>query len=162
MRKGRRGNTNFFSKQITTIRLAGVPHARSRSRSRKNHLHASHFYFRVFLSIALSPVFTFYAVCERTLFSTKHDRIKIPIINCPYRHTDHSSTMATASRSSGGVATATVAATDLAAVAQQQQKAEMIADEDPLLISQSLTYVTDDGGTLHSFQSAPFSHGTHV
>jgi hypothetical protein len=57
---------------------------------------------------------------------------------------------------------ATVAATDLAAVAQQQQKAEMIADEDPLLISQSLTYVTDDGGTLHSFQSAPFSHGTHV
>ena len=45
-------------------------------------------------------------------------------------------------------------------VAQQQQKAEMIADEDPLLISQSLTYVTDDGGTLHTFQSANFSTGS--
>jgi len=41
-----------------------------------------------------------------------------------------------------------------------QQKAEMLADEDPLLISQSLTYVTDDGSVLHSFQSAPFSTGT--
>jgi len=41
-----------------------------------------------------------------------------------------------------------------------QQKAAMLADEDPLLISQSLTYVTDDGETLHSFQSAPFSTGT--
>ena len=41
----------------------------------------------------------------------------------------------------------------------QQQKAEMLADEDPLLISQSLTYVTDDGSVLHSFQSAPFSTG---
>jgi hypothetical protein len=40
-----------------------------------------------------------------------------------------------------------------------QQKAEMIADEDPLLISQSLTYVTDDGSILHSFQSSPFSTG---
>ena len=34
-----------------------------------------------------------------------------------------------------------------------------ILDEDPLLISQSLTYVTDDGSVLHSFQSAPFSYG---
>ena len=41
----------------------------------------------------------------------------------------------------------------------QQQKVEMIADEDPLLISQSLTYVTDDGSVLHSFQSAPYSFG---
>ena len=32
-----------------------------------------------------------------------------------------------------------------------------IVDEDPLLISQTLTYVTDDGSVLHSFQSAPFS-----
>eukprot|EP00977_Amphora_coffeiformis_P028048 scaffold34685_cov183-Amphora_coffeaeformis.AAC.28 len=40
-----------------------------------------------------------------------------------------------------------------------QQKVEMLADEDPLLISQSLTYVTDDGSVLHSFQSAPFSTG---
>jgi hypothetical protein len=39
----------------------------------------------------------------------------------------------------------------------QQQKAEMFADEDPLLISQSLTYVTDDGSVLHSFQSAPYA-----
>jgi len=48
-----------------------------------------------------------------------------------------------------------------AAAAQEQQaaKVEMLADEDPLLISQSLTYVTDDGGILHSFQSAPFSTG---
>jgi hypothetical protein len=43
-----------------------------------------------------------------------------------------------------------------------QQKAEMMADEDPLLISQSLTYVTDDGGILHSFQSAQFSTGKHT
>jgi hypothetical protein len=41
-----------------------------------------------------------------------------------------------------------------------QQVAQMMEDEDPLLISQSLTYVTDDGGILHSFQSAPFSTGT--
>jgi hypothetical protein len=34
-----------------------------------------------------------------------------------------------------------------------------IIDEDPLLISQSLTYVTDDGSILHSFQSSPFSWG---
>ena len=45
------------------------------------------------------------------------------------------------------------------AVLTTQQKAEMMADEDPLLISQSLTYVTDDGSVLHSFQSAPFSTG---
>jgi hypothetical protein len=45
-------------------------------------------------------------------------------------------------------------------ITHQQQQSEMIEDEDPLLISQSLTYVTDDGGTLHSFQSAPFSTGT--
>jgi len=34
-----------------------------------------------------------------------------------------------------------------------------IVDEDPLLISQSLTYVTDDGSVLHSFRSSPFSWG---
>ena len=44
-------------------------------------------------------------------------------------------------------------------ITHQQQQSEMIDDEDPLLISQSLTYVTDDGGTLLSFQSAPFSAG---
>ena len=42
---------------------------------------------------------------------------------------------------------------------RSQQKTEMIADEDPLLISQSLTYVTDDGGILHSFRSATLSTG---
>lgn len=35
-------------------------------------------------------------------------------------------------------------------------------DEDPLLISQSLTYVTDDGSVLHSFQSMPFSLGMSI
>lgn len=34
-----------------------------------------------------------------------------------------------------------------------------IVDEDPLLISQSLTYVTDDGSVLHSFRSSSFSIG---
>lgn len=33
-------------------------------------------------------------------------------------------------------------------------------DEDPLLIAQTLTYVTDDGSVVLSFQSAPFSLGT--
>jgi hypothetical protein len=37
-----------------------------------------------------------------------------------------------------------------------------ILDEDPLLISQTLTYVTDDGSVLHSFQSAPFSFCTFI
>jgi hypothetical protein len=37
-----------------------------------------------------------------------------------------------------------------------------IVDEDPLLISQSLTYVTDDGSVLHSFRSSPFSMGTFL
>lgn len=37
-----------------------------------------------------------------------------------------------------------------------------IVDEDPLLISQTLTYVTDDGSVVHSFQSAPFSWGKWV
>ena len=32
-------------------------------------------------------------------------------------------------------------------------------DEDPLLIAQTLTYVTDDGSVVLSFQSAPFSLG---
>lgn len=35
-----------------------------------------------------------------------------------------------------------------------------IVDEDPLMISQTLTYVTDDGSVVHSFHSAPFSWGT--
>lgn len=43
----------------------------------------------------------------------------------------------------------------------EQEKAEMLADEDPLLISQSLTYVTDDGSVLHSFHSAPYSTGMY-
>lgn len=40
-----------------------------------------------------------------------------------------------------------------------EQTTDIIADEDPLLISQSLTYVTDDGGILHSFRSARLSTG---
>jgi len=31
--------------------------------------------------------------------------------------------------------------------------------DDPLLIAQTLTYVTDDGSVLLSFTSAPFSFG---
>ena len=34
-----------------------------------------------------------------------------------------------------------------------------IVDEDPLMISQTLTYVTDDGSVVHSFHSAPFAWG---
>ncbi len=37
-----------------------------------------------------------------------------------------------------------------------------IVDEDPLLISQTLTYVTDDGSVVHSFHSAPFSFGMYL
>lgn len=43
-----------------------------------------------------------------------------------------------------------------------QQKAAMLADEDPLLISQSLTYVTDDGSTLHTFHAAALSMGKSI
>lgn len=42
---------------------------------------------------------------------------------------------------------------------QRKEQQEMMLDEDPLLISQTLTYVTDDGSVLHSFQSAPFTFG---
>jgi hypothetical protein len=41
----------------------------------------------------------------------------------------------------------------------EKHQAAMLDGEDPLLISQSLTYVTDDGETLHSFNSAPLSTG---
>ncbi len=41
--------------------------------------------------------------------------------------------------------------------AQQQAATQYIVDEDPLLIAQTLTYVTDDGSVVSSFQSAPFS-----
>jgi len=44
----------------------------------------------------------------------------------------------------------------------KKQQQEMMLDEDPLLISQTLTYVTDDGSVLHSFQSSPFSFGTSL
>lgn len=43
---------------------------------------------------------------------------------------------------------------------QKKQQQEMMLDEDPLLISQTLTYVTDDGSVLHNFHSSPFSFGT--
>ena len=43
---------------------------------------------------------------------------------------------------------------------QKRQQQEMMLDEDPLLISQTLTYVTDDGSVLHSSQSPNFSFGT--
>ncbi len=34
-----------------------------------------------------------------------------------------------------------------------------IDPDDPLLIAQSLTYVTDDGSVIMSYSSAPFSFG---
>ena len=34
---------------------------------------------------------------------------------------------------------------------------DTIDPDDPLLIAQSLTYITDDGSTVLSFTSAPFS-----
>eukprot|EP00542_Grammatophora_oceanica_P010536 CAMPEP_0194037742 /NCGR_PEP_ID=MMETSP0009_2-20130614/10062_1 /TAXON_ID=210454 /ORGANISM="Grammatophora oceanica, Strain CCMP 410" /LENGTH=256 /DNA_ID=CAMNT_0038680007 /DNA_START=20 /DNA_END=790 /DNA_ORIENTATION=- len=41
-------------------------------------------------------------------------------------------------------------------VARNAQQ-ELIIDEDPLLIAQTLTYVTDDGSVVSSYQAAPFS-----
>ena len=38
-----------------------------------------------------------------------------------------------------------------------QQQQPVVDPDDPLLIAQSLTYVTDDGSVLLSYQSAPFS-----
>lgn len=35
----------------------------------------------------------------------------------------------------------------------------IVDPDDPLLIAQTLTYVTDDGSVLLSFTSAPFSFG---
>ena len=35
----------------------------------------------------------------------------------------------------------------------------VVDPDDPLLIAQTLTYVTDDGSVLLSFTSAPFSFG---
>jgi hypothetical protein len=41
-----------------------------------------------------------------------------------------------------------------------QQTQQMVMDEDPLLIAQTLTYVTDDNSVILSFKSAPASWGT--
>jgi hypothetical protein len=41
----------------------------------------------------------------------------------------------------------------------QQQIEQVMIDDDPLLIAQTLTYVTDDGDTVLTFNSAPFSTG---
>lgn len=40
---------------------------------------------------------------------------------------------------------------------QKQQQMNVIDHEDPLLIAQSLTYITDDGSVVVSFAAAPFS-----
>ncbi len=42
---------------------------------------------------------------------------------------------------------------------QQQQTEQGMIDDDPLLIAQTLTYVTDDGDTIMTFNAAPFSTG---
>jgi hypothetical protein len=57
-------------------------------------------------------------------------------------------------------ADAAAASSETLEAQQKKQQQEMMLDEDPLLISQTLTYVTDDGSVLHSFQSAAFSFGT--
>ena len=41
----------------------------------------------------------------------------------------------------------------------QEQFGEEVDPDDPLLIAQTLTYVTDDGSVMLSFTSAPFSFG---
>lgn len=38
----------------------------------------------------------------------------------------------------------------------------MIDHDDPLLIAQSLTYITDNGSVVHTFSSAPFSFGFKI
>lgn len=38
----------------------------------------------------------------------------------------------------------------------------VVDPDDPLLIAQTLTYVTDDGSVLLSFTSATFSFGEHL
>lgn len=42
-----------------------------------------------------------------------------------------------------------------------ENKGGSIDPDDPLLIAQSLTYVTDDGSVIMSYSSAPFSFGEH-
>lgn len=45
---------------------------------------------------------------------------------------------------------------------QNQQQMNVIDHEDPLLIAQSLTYITDDGSVVVSFAAAPFSFAFKV
>ena len=40
-----------------------------------------------------------------------------------------------------------------------ENKGGSIDPDDPLLIAQTLTYVTDDGSVITSYSSAPFSFG---
>lgn len=40
-----------------------------------------------------------------------------------------------------------------------ENKGGSIDPDDPLLIAQTLTYVTDDGSVIMSYSSAPFSFG---
>ena len=45
------------------------------------------------------------------------------------------------------------------ATQQPGQNLTVIDPDDPLLIAQSLTYVTDNGSVVATFQSSPFSFG---
>ncbi len=45
------------------------------------------------------------------------------------------------------------------AIEQMDLPPPVVDPDDPLLIAQTLTYVTDDGSVLLSFTSAPFSFG---
>jgi len=40
---------------------------------------------------------------------------------------------------------------------QRNAPQQMIVDDDPLLIAQTLTYVTDDGSVVLNYSGAPFS-----
>ncbi len=44
--------------------------------------------------------------------------------------------------------------------ANEENRGGSIDPDDPLLIAQTLTYVTDDGSVIMSYSSAPFSFGT--
>ena len=88
----------------------------------------------------------------------EHEKLRLQLIQCSW-------TMTTDSTPLGDQQT-TAAQIQNNKMLQRQRSQERvedhhshIVDEDPLLISQSLTYVTDDGSVLHSFRAAHFSMG---
>lgn len=51
-------------------------------------------------------------------------------------------------------------AADMQRTSKRQQEVDI--NEDPLLIAQTLTYVTDDGSVICSYESAPASWGKSI